>query len=139
MCILRFLTNWSMQSYAATITCSIVVSLTPNGILITKGHKFYNKIHIKWYFVKLFTDCDISPQVMIICFHLIKHVPLGFNTLVAPTVCILRAKLWKIFMKLKIVMVHFLFLKNYIFEVVTFYIILQWFNQPNFCGSDLNL
>ena len=102
-----------MQSYSATITFSIVVSLSPTSLLTPKGYKLYNKIHIKCYFVKLethfsqdllFIGCDIFPQVMIICLHLIKHVPLGFNTLVAPPVFTLRAKLWKVVMKCKIVM-----------------------------------
>ena len=44
------------------------------------------------------------PQVIVICLHLIKHVPLGFNTLLAPPVCILRAKLWKVVIKCKVVM-----------------------------------
>ena len=51
---------------------------------------------------------------MVICLHLIKHVPLCFNTPVAPPVCILRAKLWKVDMKCKIVMLvdSFPFSKN---------------------------
>ena len=101
-----------MQSYSATIACSIVASLTANSLLTPKGYKSYNKIHIKCYFVKLqtyfyqdllLTGCDIFPQVMVICLHLIKHVPLCFNTLVAPPICILRAILWKVAMKFKIV------------------------------------
>ena len=102
-----------MQSYSATITCSIMASLTPTGLLSPKEYKFYNKIHIKCYFVQLqthfsqdllFIGCDIFPQVMIICMHLINHVPLGVNTLVAPPVCTLRAKLWKVVIKCKIVL-----------------------------------
>ena len=102
-----------MQSYSVTITCSIVASLTPNGLLTLKRYKLYNKIQIKFYFVKLqtrfsqylfFTGCHIFPQVLVICLHLIKHVPLRFNTLVPPPVCILRAKLWKVVMKCKIAM-----------------------------------
>ena len=61
-----------MQSYSATITCSIVVSLTVHDLLTPKGYTFYNEIHIKCYFVKLQTyfsqdllliGCDIFPQV----------------------------------------------------------------------------
>ena len=37
----------------------------------------------------LFIGCGIIPQVMVICLHLIKHVPLGFYTIVAQPVCIL--------------------------------------------------
>ena len=39
----------------------------------------------------LFIGCDIFPQIMFFCLHLIKHVLLGFN-LVAPPVFILRVK-----------------------------------------------
>ena len=102
-----------MRSYSATITCSIMASLTPNGLLYPKGYKFYKKIHMKCYLTKhqihfsrdlLLIGCDIFPQVMVICLHLIKHVPLRIHTLVVPPVCILRAKLWKAVMKRKIVM-----------------------------------
>ena len=102
-----------MESYSVTMTCSIVVSFTANGFLTPVGYKFYNKIRIKCYFVKLQTyfsqdlfliGCDIFPQVMIICLHLINHVPLCFNILVAPPACILKAKLWKVVMKFKITM-----------------------------------
>ena len=48
-------------------------------------------------------DCDIFPQAMVICLHLIKPIPLGFNTIIAPPVCILKTKLWKVVMKYKIV------------------------------------
>ena len=101
-----------MLSCSATITYSILASLALNGLLTLEGYTFYKKIHIKCYFVKLqihfsqdllFIDCDSSHQVMVICLHLIKHVSLGFNTLVAPPVCILRAKLWKVVMKCRIV------------------------------------
>ena len=87
--------------------------LAPNGLLTLKGYKSYNKIHIKGYFVKLqihfsqdvfFIGCDIFLQVMVICLHLIKHVPLGVNTLVAPPVCILKTKFWKVVVKCKIAM-----------------------------------
>ena len=76
-----------MQSYAATITCSIVAALAPNCLLTPSGYKFLIKIHIKSYFVKLqthfsqdliFIGCDIFPQVMVICLNLIKHVPIRF-------------------------------------------------------------
>ena len=76
---LSFLRNWRMQSYSGIITCSIVASLVPNGFLTPNGLKFYNKIHINCYFVKLqtlfsqdllFIGCDIFPQVMVICLHL---------------------------------------------------------------------
>ena len=102
-----------MQSCSATITRSIVTCVAPNGLLPLKGYKIYNKIHIKCYFVKLqtyfsqdllFIDCEIFPYVMVICLYLIKHVPLGFNTVVALLVCILRAKLRKVVMKCKIFM-----------------------------------
>ena len=100
------------SSYSITITCSIVASSTPKSLLTPKRYKFYRKIHTKYYFVKLqnhftqdllFIGCDIFPQVMVIRLHLIKHVPLDFNTLVAPPVCILRVKLWKNVMKFKII------------------------------------
>ena len=83
-----------------------------NAILL-KRYKFYEKIHIKCYFVKLqshfyqnllFLGCDLFPQVTVIYLNLIKHVPLGFNTLVAPPVWILRDKLWKVVIKRKTVM-----------------------------------
>ena len=67
-----------------TITvCYYYLHITP-----PKGYKFYNKIHVKCYFVKLqthfsqdlfFIGCDIFPQVMVICLHLIKHVLLGLK------------------------------------------------------------
>ena len=109
--ILSFLRNWNIQPFSATITCSVVVSLTPNDLLIPKGYKFYNKTHIKCCFVKLqthlfqdqlFIGCDIYPQVMVIWLDLLEHVQLGLNTLGAPPVCILGAKLWKVVMKCKI-------------------------------------
>ena len=147
---LSSLRNWSMQFYSATLSCSIMTSLAPNNLSTPKGYKFYNKIHIKWHFVKLqrhfFQDlfligCNIFLQVMVICLHLIKHVPLGFNTFVAPSVCILRAKLWKVVINVKLLCFNFrsIFLKIYIFEVVTFYLILQWSNQGNFGSGSLNL
>ena len=91
-------------------------------------------LHIKCYFVKrqthfsqnlLFIGCDIFPQVMVICLHLIKHVTLGFNILLALPVRILRAILWKVVMICKIVLLLTsvaLSLKKYIFEVVIFYL-----------------
>ena len=86
-----------MQSYSDNTPSSIVASLVPHDLLTPKGYKFYNKIHIKCYFVKiqthfsqdlLFISCDIFPQVMVIFLHLIKHVALGFNIFVAPPVFI---------------------------------------------------
>ena len=80
-----------------------------NTILL-KRYKFYEKIHIKCYFVKLqshfyqnllFIGYDLFPQVTVIYLNLIKHVPLGFNTLVVPPVWILRDKLWKVVIKSK--------------------------------------
>ena len=77
-----------MQSYSFTITCSIVTSLPPNGLLTPNEYKFYNKIFVKYYFAKLqthfsqdilFIGCDIFPQVMIICLHFIKHVLIRFQ------------------------------------------------------------
>ena len=100
-----------MQPYSATISCSVVTSLAPYDLLTPKEQKFYHKIHMKCYFVKLqnhfsqdllFIGCDIFPQVTVICLHLIKHVALGFDIFVALPVWILRTKLWKIFMKCKI-------------------------------------
>ena len=79
-----------MESYSATITCSIVSSLIPNGLLTPKDYACFNKIHIKCFFVKvqnhfsqdlLFIGCDIFPQVMVICLHLITHVSLGIKSL----------------------------------------------------------
>ena len=72
-----------MESYSATITC-----LIPNGLLTPKDYKYI--IHIKCFLVKvqnhfsqdlLFIGCDIFSQVMVICLHLIKHVPLSFKSL----------------------------------------------------------
>ena len=40
-------------------------------------------------------------QVTVIYLNLIKHAPLGFNTLVVPPVWILRDKLWKVVIKSK--------------------------------------
>ena len=87
-----------------------MASLAPHGLLTPKGHKIYNETYIKRYFVKLQTQfpqdlllfgCDIFNQVMVICLHLIKHIELGFNTILAPPVYILKAKLWKTFIKCK--------------------------------------
>ena len=70
-----------MQSYSATITCYRMALLDHHSFLTPKGLKFYNKIYIKCYFAKLqthfsidalFVGCDIFPQVMVICLHLIK-------------------------------------------------------------------
>ena len=114
-----------------------MASLAPHSLLTPRGHKVYNKIHIKCYFVKLQTHfsqdlllfgCDIFPQVMVICLHLIEHIALGFNTFLAPPVCVLRAELWKVVMKCKIFMFFnfcALFLKIYIFEVAIFYLTLH--------------
>ena len=73
-----------MQSYSATITCfRMPSSLDPHSLLTPKGFKFYNKIYIKCYFAKfqtdfsrdvLFVGCDIFPQVMVTCLHLIKNI-----------------------------------------------------------------
>ena len=72
-----------MQSYSATITCSIVTTVAPHDLLNPKGHTFYNKIHIKCYFEKLqthflqdllLTGFHIFPQAMVICWHLIEYV-----------------------------------------------------------------
>ena len=41
----------------------------------------------------LFIGCDIFPQVMIICLHLIKHIPLDCNTLVAPPIFYSKSKI----------------------------------------------
>ena len=109
--ILSFLRNWSMQSYSATITYSIVASLTHNGLLTPKGYKFYNKIHKKYYFVKLrthfsqdllFIGCGIGSSSYDYLFTPFKHVPLGFNTLISLPVFILRVILWKVAIKCKI-------------------------------------
>ena len=86
-----------------------MASLAPHGLLTPKGHKIYNETYIKRYFVKLQTQfpqdllfgCDIFNQAMVICLHLIKHIVLGFNTILAPPVYILKAKLWKTFTKCK--------------------------------------
>ena len=122
-----------MRSHSATIICSIVTSLASNSLFTPRGYKFYDKIRTKCFFLwnlthfsqdLLFIGSDIFSQVMVICLHLIKHVPLGFNTLVAPPVCILGMKLCFKFRSL--------FLKMHIFEVVIFYLTLWWSNQPNF-------
>ena len=77
-----------MQSHSAITNFFIITTFTPHGLLTPTGFTFYNKIYIKSYFVKLqthfsqevlFISCDIFPQVMVICLHLIKHVSLGFN------------------------------------------------------------
>ena len=76
-----------MQSYSATITCSIVVCLAPHGLLTSKCYKFYKNTY-KMLFCEtsnlflsdlLFIGCDIAPQVMIICLHFIKHVSLSLK------------------------------------------------------------
>ena len=101
-----------MQSYSSAITFPTVASLTPNGLLTPEGYKFDNKIYINCYFVKfqthfskdlLLIGCDIFPQIVVICLHLIIHVILGFNTLVARPVCNPRANLWKVVVKGEIV------------------------------------
>ena len=66
-------------------------------------------MHIKYYFVKLQTTfsqelLSIGCGIFLKLRLSVKHVPLGFNTLLAPPVCILRVKLWKVFIKSKIVM-----------------------------------
>ena len=53
-----------MQSHSATITFSIMASLTPNGLLTPKRYKRYSKIHRKYYFVKLQTH--ISQDLLFI-------------------------------------------------------------------------
>ena len=60
------------------------------------SNQFFSRttFHWLWHF----------PQVKFICLNLVKHVPLGFNTLPAPPVCILRVKLWRVFIKSKSVM-----------------------------------
>ena len=102
-----------MRSYSAIITCSIVASLAPVGVLIPIWYKFYNKIRIKCYFVKLqnhfsqdllFVGCDIFLKLWLSFCTLLNMFLLGFNTLVALPVCILRAKLYKIVIKSQIVM-----------------------------------
>ena len=68
---LSFLRNWSMQSYSATITCSIAASLAPNGLLTPKGKNFVIKCiqnaELQTHFSQdlLLIDCDIFPQVMV--------------------------------------------------------------------------
>ena len=67
---------------------------------------------------------------------------IGLIILVAQPASSLRAKLWKVVMKCKIVMVFnfgAIYLKIYIFEVVIFCLTLQLSNQPNFCSGSLNL
>ena len=89
-----------MQSYSATITCSIVASLVRNGLLTSKVYKLYNKIHIilcetyPFFSRSTFHWLWQFPQVMAISLYLMKHAPLGFNALLAPPVCILGAELW---------------------------------------------
>ena len=65
-----------MQSYSAIITCFMVTTFGPHGLLTPKGYSFYNKTDIKCYFVKLqahfsqdllLIGCDIFPQVIVIC------------------------------------------------------------------------
>ena len=72
-----------MQSYSATITCSIVTTVAPHDLLNPKGHTFYNKIHIKCYFEKLqthflqdllLTGFHIFFFFLVICWHLIDYV-----------------------------------------------------------------
>ena len=79
MYILSFLGNWSMKSYSVTITCSIVALLTPNGLLTPKGYTFYNKIHVKCYFVKLQTN--FSQDLLLIG---LGHFASGYGYLFAP-------------------------------------------------------
>ena len=54
----------------------------------------------------------------------ISSSKVGLTTLLAQLVSILRAKVWKIFMKCKSFMFSFcgLFFKFYIFEVITFFL-----------------
>ena len=65
-----------MQSYSAIITCFIMTTFAPHGLLAPNGYTFYNKTHIECYFFRLqihfsrdliFIGCDIYPQVMAIC------------------------------------------------------------------------
>ena len=78
----------------------------------------FKRLNLQTYFSQdlLFIGCNIFPQVMVICLHLIKHVLLDFNiyqwhfyfgltTLVAQPVSTLRAHLWKVIMKCKIVII----------------------------------
>ena len=134
-----------MESYSATVTC-----LIPNGLLTPKDYKYI--IHIKWFLVKvqnhfsqdlLFIGCDIFSQVMVICLHLIKHVPLGFKSLCSSSTSLYSKseivgalhETWNCY----VFIFHFHFLKIYIFEVATFYLTLQWSNQLNFCSGGMNL
>ena len=77
-----------MQSHSAMISCFIMITFTPQGLSTPKEFTFYNKRHIKCYFLKLqihfsqdllLIGCDIIPQVMAICLHLIKHASLDFS------------------------------------------------------------
>ena len=79
-----------MQSYSAIITCAIVA---PNGPLTPKGYKFYNKIRIKCYFVKLRSHFSQDLLSLVVTFFLklclsvctlFNMFQLGFNILVAP-------------------------------------------------------
>ena len=60
-----------MQSYSATITCCIVASLAPNGLLTPKGTNFIIKCiqnaerQIHFSQDLLLIGCDIFPQVMV--------------------------------------------------------------------------
>ena len=121
-----FLKNWSMKIYSATITCFIVTTLAPHGLLTPKCYTFYNKTHIKHYFVKLQTQFFKIYLSLVVTFflklwlsqHFIKNVSLGFNkllmtslifkigltTIVAQQVSILRTELWKVVMNSKTAM-----------------------------------
>ena len=83
-----------MQSYLATITCFIVTTFVPDGLLAPKDYTFYNKTYIECYFVKLSTHFSQT-------FLIFKT---DLTTLVAQQVYVLRTKLWKVLMNSKIVM-----------------------------------
>ena len=70
--------------------------------------------------------------------NLLNMFQLGFNTLVTPSVCIEGRFSWNVKL-LCFELLFFFFLKNYIFGVVTFYVTLEWSNQPNFCSGGFNL
>ena len=75
-----------MQSYSATITCTIVASFAPHGLITPKVYILWQNTY-KCYFVELqthfsqdlqFIGCDFSSSYRYL-FHLIKHVSLVFN------------------------------------------------------------
>ena len=147
---LSFLRNWSMQSYSATITCSIVASFALNGLSTPKWYKFTTKYienailwNLKAIFIRIYFSLVVALFFKLwlsVCI-LLNVYRLSFNTPVASPICILRAKLWKIFVKCQIVVFNkrYFFLKIYIFEVVTFYLTLQWSKKFKFCSGGSNL